>query len=284
MLAQLDARLPRVDGWAYEPKMDGFRGQLWRRDAAAVQLLSRNARDLGPWFPEIIRAAKVLPPNTLLDGEIVVADETGMADFGELQHRLTLARKFIADGIQDRPAILLVFAVLELVGEEFASRPLAIRRDALERFLESRHPCLQLVTHTIDREIAEGDYDRCRPFMSLNGEFSGSGTVSVLTMLTPRALGVEEFAVRRGRRYGTILIDVGTRRPIELLEDPSSDALVGWLSNHPGVEIVCRDRDGVASVSNAAHPMRFRWLTAGILCTTSLKRWNAFGTCVGATT
>jgi ATP-dependent DNA ligase len=156
MLAQLDARLPRGDRWAYEPKMDGFRGQLWRRDGAVAQLLSRNGRDLGPWFPEIIKAAAVLPPNTLIDGELVIADDGGQADFGALQHRLTLARKFIADVLQDRPAILLVFDVLEFAGEEFASRPLADRRHALERFLDSLHPCLQLVAHTTDRAIAEG--------------------------------------------------------------------------------------------------------------------------------
>ena len=74
MLAQLESRLPRGDHWAYEPKMDGFRGQLWRREGTVAQLLSRSGRDLGPWFPELIRAAEVLPRKTLLDGEIVIAD------------------------------------------------------------------------------------------------------------------------------------------------------------------------------------------------------------------
>ena len=89
--------------YAVQPKMDGCRGQLWRRDGTVAQLFSRSGRDLGPWFPEIIRAAEALPRETLLDGEIVISDEGGLADFGALQHRLTLARKFIADAIQDRP-------------------------------------------------------------------------------------------------------------------------------------------------------------------------------------
>ena len=62
---------------------------------------------------------------------------------------------------------------------------------------------------------------------------------------TPRELGVDEFAFRRGRRYGTILVDAASHHVLDLLADPSSDALVEWLSNHPGVNVICRDRDGV---------------------------------------
>ena len=62
---------------------------------------------------------------------------------------------------------------------------------------------------------------------------------------TPQVIGVDEFAFRRGRRYGTIVIDGDDHHVIDLLEDPSAEALVGWLTEHPGAEVICRDRDGV---------------------------------------
>ncbi|WP_245727844.1 ISL3 family transposase [Streptomyces vietnamensis] len=58
----------------------------------------------------------------------------------------------------------------------------------------------------------------------------------------PRILGVDEFAFRRGHTYGTILVDVEKRRPVDVLPDRTSETLASWLVAHPGVEIVCRDR------------------------------------------
>src|SRR4051794_10725115 len=93
MLAALKHSLPKGDQWLYEPKLDGFRDLLRHGTNGHVQVLSRNLRDLAPSFPELVQAAPSLPAGTLLDGEIVIADESGHADFGALQQRLTIARR-----------------------------------------------------------------------------------------------------------------------------------------------------------------------------------------------
>lgn len=59
---------------------------------------------------------------------------------------------------------------------------------------------------------------------------------------TPRVLGVDDWCFKRGKRYGTILVDLEQRCVVDLLPERSSEALSNWLREHPGVEIISRDR------------------------------------------
>ena len=59
---------------------------------------------------------------------------------------------------------------------------------------------------------------------------------------TPRVLGVDDWAWYRGRAWGTILVDLETRRPVDVLPDRTAGAVSAWLHHHPGVEVVARER------------------------------------------
>ncbi|MFJ9521792.1 ISL3 family transposase [Kitasatospora sp. NPDC101801] len=71
-------------------------------------------------------------------------------------------------------------------------------------------------------------------------------------VVTPKVLGVDDFALRKGDTYGTLLVDATTRLPVTLWEGRDAGQLSQWLRGHPGVEIACRDgslayRQGIAA-------------------------------------
>jgi ATP-dependent DNA ligase len=126
-LARPRASLPAGDGWAYEPKWDGFRAIAFV-DGDAVQLQSRNGRDLTRYFPELRFPAG----RYVLDGEIVIHGPSGRQEFELLGQRIHPAKSRVAMLAEKTPAVFIAFDLLARDDEVLLERPYLDRRAALE--------------------------------------------------------------------------------------------------------------------------------------------------------
>ena len=106
MLAKRVSALPDGDGWIFEPKWDGFRVLVFR-DGDEVILQSRDEKPLNRYFPELIEPLKAqLPARAVLDGELVIARESGL-EFEALQMRIHPAASRVAMLAQEIPASIV---------------------------------------------------------------------------------------------------------------------------------------------------------------------------------
>jgi ATP-dependent DNA ligase len=122
-LARSRTSLPEGDGWAYEPKFDGFRAIVFV-DGDEKIILSRNGKDLDRYFPEVVAA---LPGGRyVLDGEIVASS------FDTLGQRIHPAKSRIERLSVETPARLIAFDLLAHDDEVWLDRPYRERRAALE--------------------------------------------------------------------------------------------------------------------------------------------------------
>jgi ATP-dependent DNA ligase len=146
-LARPRASLPDGGDWAYEPKWDGFRALAFV-DGELETLHSRNARDLGRYFPEL----EFMPGRYVLDGEIVVFGEGGIQDFDALGQRIHPARSRIERLAAETPAKFIAFDILARDDDVLLERPYSERRAVLEDIVEKP---VDLTPCTRERSEAE---------------------------------------------------------------------------------------------------------------------------------
>jgi ATP-dependent DNA ligase len=152
MLAKLAEEVPS-GSYIYEPKWDGFRAIVFRGEED-VYLQSRDSRPLDRYFPELHDVLlKRLPPNCVVDGEIVIVTEHGL-DFDALQLRLHPAASRVKKLAKETPSEFVAFDVLEADGRDLMGEPQATRRAALEKLLASVEPPVYLTPVTRDRTVA----------------------------------------------------------------------------------------------------------------------------------
>jgi len=127
MKAKPAAHPPTTGDWIYEIKFDGFRA-LALRGSDEVRLLSRNNKDLGAKFPNVLEAvSKLKIKDAIIDGEIVALDETGRSSFQLLQ-QYQMRKEHL-------PIYFYVFDILRLNGRDLRSLAVEKRKAALEKIV-----------------------------------------------------------------------------------------------------------------------------------------------------
>jgi ATP-dependent DNA ligase len=152
MLARSVSAIP--PGASYEPKWDGFRSIVFR-DGNDVEIGSRNERPMTRYFPELVAAFRAeLPPRCVVDGEIVIATDSGL-DFEALQQRIHPATSRVNLLAAQTPAAYIAFDLLAVGDEDLTGRPFSDRRERLVAALADAGRPVHVTPATTDIAVAQ---------------------------------------------------------------------------------------------------------------------------------
>jgi ATP-dependent DNA ligase len=130
---------PSGPGWIHEIKHDGFR-ILARKDAAGVRLITRAGNDFAFRFPVAAAAVAALAAHSfLIDGEMIVTDETGLAVFDLIRRRR-----------HESDAVLVAFDLIELDGKDLRRLPIESRKRMLSKLVRGPRSGIVLNEHYED--------------------------------------------------------------------------------------------------------------------------------------
>ena len=159
MLSKRVAELPMDGRWIFEPKWDGFRALIFR-DGDEVMIQSRDGKSLNRYFPDLLEPVRSqLPSRCVLDGEIVIARESGL-DFEALQLRIHPAASRVKLLSQEMPASIVFFDLLCAGDRDLRSEPFERRRGELEALLSSASPPIHLTPATYESSVASDWFRR----------------------------------------------------------------------------------------------------------------------------
>jgi len=136
MLAETRERPFSDKEWIFELKYDGYR-LLVARESGEAHLLYRRGSDVTATFPDVARAVQKLPfEGLVMDGEVVVLDESGHPSFQRLQKRAQLRRPIdVERGAIEHPATAFLFDVVAVEGYDLRPLPLVLRKEILRGLL-----------------------------------------------------------------------------------------------------------------------------------------------------
>ena len=139
-LAKLVKRVPEGDDWLFELKYDGYRIMAFV-EVNSVRLMTRNNNDYSKRFHEIstVLLDWAKGRTMVLDGELVITDESGRTDFQALQNYLKNSK--------DKRLTYIIFDLLALEGEDFRSYPLLVRKERLEVLMKDAPKSLYYSRH-----------------------------------------------------------------------------------------------------------------------------------------